>query len=288
MDVSPLYTIHHYGRDMYKVVAFKRHDSDSIYIGDPDDVKHNDKKLASNFSRARSMVLQYALCNPWEYFFTGTLDRFKFNRYNLDVYSSRLMQFIRDMRKKYDAKFQVLLVPELHEDGAWHMHGLIHGLPDDVVCLFKPPAPYRLIKGGYLNWPDYQNKFGFCSLGKIRDPVATAYYVTKYISKDLSQRASDKGKHLYFHSRPLKKAECVSEIYLPNYNLEAFCTDEYEFCKVGMVDEAPWYFPYMWDGVELDNLPLQDDHPVVVRDPLNDFDPSSIDPFYDQMTFSDI
>lgn len=207
MSFSPLYTIHRYSDGLFKVVAFKgNRDPDFVYLRDREEQAQNEIKLDSNFSRARSMVLQYALCNPWEYFFTGTLDKTKMDRYDLDTYASRLMQFIRDKRKKYEAKFQVLLIPEHHDDGAWHMHGLVNGLPEEVLSPFAPPAPKRLIEGGFLNWPDYMDKFGFCSLAPIRDPVATAYYVSKYVSKDLSRRSGDLGKHLYFHSRPLKKA----------------------------------------------------------------------------------
>ncbi len=168
-------------------MAFKGvRDPDRVYIRDRED-NHNEAKLDSNFSRARSMVLQYALCNPWEYFFTGTLDREKFNRYDLDTFQSKLSQFIRDKRKAYSAKFQVLLVPEHHKDGAWH----IHGLPDAVLRAFAPPAPRKLIEGGFLDWPDYMRKFGFCSLAPIRNPIATAYYISKYVSKDLARREGD-------------------------------------------------------------------------------------------------
>ena len=155
MRVSPAYRIHQYREDIYKIVAFKgNRDPDKVYVRDREEDQRNEAKLDSNFSRARSMVLQYALCNPWEYFFTGTLDQTKFNRYDLDTFQAKLSQFIRDKRKAYHAKFQVLLVPEHHKDGAWHIHGLVHALPDDVLCAFAPPAPQKLIDGGFLNWPD--------------------------------------------------------------------------------------------------------------------------------------
>ncbi len=282
MAVSPAYTIHQYRDDMFKVVAFKgNRDPDVMYVRDRKEQQHNDAKLDSNFSRARSMVLQYALCNPWDYFFTGTLDRLKLDRYDLDIYASRLMQFIRDKRKKYEAKFQVLLVPERHKDDAWHIHGLIFGLPDAALAPFAPPAPRHLIEGGFLNWPDYMEKFGFCSLAPIRDPVATAFYITKYVSKDLSRRSGDLGKHLYFHSRPLRKAEKASDVYLYNQQLDAYCTDDHDFCKTGMVEGAPWYFPYVWDGTEVAEQPL-DVKPITAQ--LRDFRPQDIDPYYEQLS----
>ena len=281
MAVSPAYTIHQYREDLFKVVAFKGSRDPAAYLHSREEEQHNSAKLDSNFSRARSMVLQYALCNPWEHFFIGTLDRAKFNCYDLDTYTAQLMQFIRDKRKKYAAKFQVLLVPEQHKDGAWHIHGLIRGLPDVVLAPFAPPAPKDLIDGGFLNWPDYMEKFGFCSLAPIRDPVATAFYITKYVSKDLSRRAGDLGKHLYFHSRPLRKAEKASDVYLYNPELEGYCTEDHDFCKTGMVESAPWYFPYQWDGTELpEEIPLT---PQPISDPLRDFQPKTIDPFAQQL-----
>lgn len=285
--ISPRYTIHQYRDDMFKVVAFKgNRDPDAVFVRTREEQQVNENKLSNNFSRARSMVLQYALCNPWDWFFTGTLDKLKYDRYNgLDKFMKDLSQFVRDKRKKYDAKFQVLLIPEHHKDGAWHVHGLIHGLPVDVLRPFRPPEPQDLIDKGFLNWEDYMNKFGWCSLAPIRQPVATAYYVTKYISKDLSQRAGDLGKHLYFHSRPLRKAEAVSDVYAYEPQLDAYCTHEYDFCKVGMVEGANWWFPFQWDYSEVRNVqPLYPEPPTPVKDPLQDFDPSTVDPFYEQLT----
>ncbi len=269
---------------MFKVVAFKgNRDPDAVFVRTRAEQQTNDNKLSNNFSRARSMVLQYALCNPWDYFFTGTLDEKKYDRYNVDKFMNDLSQFVRDKRKKYDAKFQVLLIPEHHQNKAWHVHGLIYGLPPDVLRPFRPPEPKKLIDGGFLNWEDYQHKFGFCSLGVIRDPVATAYYVTKYISKDLSSRAGDLGKHLYFHSRPLLKAQPVSDVYAYEPQLESYCTHDYEFCKTGMVEGANWFFPYQWDFTDIRLHGTFSNEPKPVEDPLQNFDPATIDPYYEQI-----
>lgn len=276
MTISPRYTIHQYREDTYKVVCFKRNlDSDglSLRVHDPADFQHNDTKLDNNLSRARSMVLQYALCNPWELFFTGTLDRRKYDRFDLDTFMGDLSQWIRDMRKKYGVKFQMLLVPERHKDGAWHVHGLVHDLLVSATCLFESPAPQKLIDGDFLNWPDYQAKFGFCSLALIRDPIATAYYITKYISKDLAGRGGDLGKHLYFHSRPLKTAQRVSDVYAYNRQLEDYCVNNYDFCKTGMVHGAEWWFPLVWDGADIPEY-----IPAAAFDPMIDFDPGTVEP----------
>lgn len=282
MGVSPLYSIHQYRQDVYKVVAFKgNRNPDFVRVRDREQDQHYDNKLNEAFCRAKSMVLQYALCNPWDYFFTGTLDQRKFNRYGLDAYQEKLSQFIRDMRKAYGTQIQFLLVPEQHQDGAWHIHGLLSGLPPSAVRKFQPPEPRDLVHSDYLNWPDYMNKFGFCSLGQITSPVATAFYITKYVSKELSQRGGDVGKHLYFHSRPLKKAEKASDVYYYNRGLDGYCIHDHEFCKTGMVQQAPWYFPYQWDGAEaVDVQSLDPPPPQLLPEPA--FNPWRIDPFYEQ------
>ena len=116
-------------------------------------------------------------------------------------------------------------------------------------------------------------------MAPIRDPIATAYYITKYISKDLSRRESDIGKHLYFHSRPLKKATKASDVYLYQRPLDDLCVNEYDFCKTGMVYGGEWAWPYLWDGAEPANeIPL---YPVA---PDPEFQPWTIEPDIEQLT----
>lgn len=275
--ILPLYSIHGYREDFYKVVAWKR--SPNAWLFSPKEHEHYEEKLRSSFSRARSMVLQYGLCNEWDYFFTGTLDEQKFgSRFDVERYHKRFMQWIRDQRKAYGCKFDVLLVPEHHKDGAWHVHGFVHGLPQSAIGDFPENAPRHLREEGFVNWPDYMAKFGWCSLAPIKDPIACAFYVSKYISKELSDRAGETGSHLYWASRPLKRAQHMSDVYVPTPALDRCCDREYDFCKTGFVN-ADWTFPYDFDGVD-----IVDESPMfpVVRDPLEDFDPRTVDPFYEQ------
>ena len=283
MGILPAYTIHQYSEGIFKVVAFKgNRDPDFVHVRDREEEQHYDTKLNEAYCRAKSMVLQYALCNSWDYFFTGTLDEKKFNRYELDTHQQKLSQFIRDKRKAYGTQIHFLLVPEPHEDGAWHIHGLLSGLPSTVLRKFRYPEPRHLINSDYLNWPDYMYKFGFCSLAPIKSPVATAFYITKYVSKEFSRRGGDLGKYLYFHSRSLKKAEKASDVYLYNPGLDAYCIHDHDFCKTGMVQHASWYFPYQWDGAEVVTENLFPSDPVQLE-PEPDFVPWEIDPFYEQL-----
>jgi hypothetical protein len=289
VSIPPVHVVHEYTESIYKVITFKGvRDPDSVFLRHKEDMQHYDTKLDTAFSRARSMVLQYALCNKWDFFFTGTLDDAKYSRSDLDRFMISLSQWVRDMRKAYQRRFDVLLVPEQHQDGSWHVHGLIAGLPSNAYGRFIRLDlrevglgwlfPLKLVDGDFYNWYDFAEKFGYCSLAPVRDPVATAFYITKYVSKDLTRRADDLGKHLYFHSRPLKHASKASDVYLFNSELSDLCDHDYDFCKTGMVEGEKWYFPYCWDGAEpVDAQPLV--KPLAV-DPA--FNPASVDPEYIQ------
>ena len=290
---QPLYVIKHYNDGIYSVCKFKRgcnvipHHEEEIV-----DCQEHDGKFDSSFSRARSMVKQYGLCNPWDYFVTLTLDPKKYNRYDLGQFKADLSQFVRDMRKKYKQyggeRLSYVLVPENHKDGAWHMHGLIYGLPEAVTEPFvSGKHPQKLVDGGFLNWTDYERKFGFVSLGKIRDPVGTVLYTTKYINKDIEALADLKGEHLYMASRPLKKAVTVNEVYFPYGELDSIATKEYKFCSVGMVYDKPWYWALQFDA---DNVPAMFPKSEIAAVPAANvppyhFDAALIDPTYTQECF---
>lgn len=253
--VRPDYIIKGYGDVAQKVIRFNKSQSDVGLISEPKfkaDSKSYDEKLQESISRARSMVLQKALCNPWDWFITLTLDKSKFGRYDLGVYISSLSQWLRNRGKAYGGHVNYLLVPEMHGDGAWHMHGFISGIPSDRIEPFKRGIhPLKLIRGGYLNWPDYFNKFGFCSLGRIKNPFKAALYLSKYISKGLTERAGDRGAHLYYASRGLKSAENSGYCYGVRHDLDGLLTHHSEFCSTGWAVGVPWW----WSFDKADELP---------------------------------
>jgi hypothetical protein len=104
-------------------------------------------------------------------------------------------------------------VPEQHKDGAWHMHGLIGGVDSAHLVKFDDmeKAPLKLKGKDYYNWTKYGEKFGFCSLGKIKNREAAAKYITKYISKDIAKSVKEVGAHLYYSSKGLKGCEVIKK-----------------------------------------------------------------------------
>lgn len=226
-----LTTIKQYRKNNYKVCTIKTgvlRKGQKVYRMPKNSV--NTKKLDNNLVRAKTTIKEYALCNDFEYFVTLTLDKQKYNRYDLKKYIKDLGQFIRDYRKKYKSDIQYILIPEQHKDGAWHIHGLIKGISEQHLINFDniPNAPKKLKNKEYYNFTLYSKKFGFCSLGKIRDIEKVSSYITKYINKNLGQNI-ELGNKTYYATRGLKKAQTIKKGHL-------VCPLEYDFendyCKI--------------------------------------------------------
>lgn len=167
--------------------------------------------MDNNISRAKSTIYELAMCNPWEYFVTMTLDAQKYDRYDLHKFKKDLSRFVRDQRQKWGADIKYLFIPEQHKlkEGetvpAWHVHGLLCGIKQEMLGDFPAGAPAVLARNGYRNYPDYHRKFGFCSLGAIRDNSAVSAYILKYVGKQLGQGV-EVDKHLFFSSTGLNRA----------------------------------------------------------------------------------
>lgn len=217
-----------YSDSLYKVVHVKKstrvtgaEDESEVYYGQSKGTV-NDEKLDTNVARARSKVFDYSMCNSWDFFVTLTLNQKLYNRFDLKKYSKDLSQFIRDYNKKHGVKMKYMLIPEMHEDGAWHMHGFIYGLPESHLITNSY---------GYLDWEAYKNKFGYISLDKIRSQEGASKYITKYIKKDLSARSRELNAHLYYCSKGLKQPEIIKE-GTPNSTFGIPCDWENDFVSI--------------------------------------------------------
>ena len=194
-------------------------------------------KLQSSLSRSRRIILEYGLCNDWDWFVTLTLDPLKYDRENLMKFRKDFGQFIQDYNKRkmpVGFKITYVLVPEFHSDRkSWHMHGLMHGLPADHLSDFVEGLhPHKLCTSGFKNWRAYEKKFGFMSLGSIRDKTAAAFYMTKYITKDLISASVDLNNRVVFASHGLQKPKYVLKNELVEFD-DGFCFDyENEYCRL--------------------------------------------------------
>lgn len=237
----PDYRVYEFRDGFYKLVKFKNADRTVVSLNDHSEDTHYDSKLDASYSRARSVVLQLALCNEWEYFFTGTVDGKLRDRTDLFSFTHGLTQWIRDYRKK-GIPLKFFFVFERHADlQAWHIHGMLSGLPESELGYFvRGQHPDYLVANGYRNWPAYAKSFGYCSLGRIKDPIAAGFYITKYVSKELADRGNSGVRcHLYTCARGLKRAQSFGDIYGQYSNLDNLLTYDYDFCRTGFV-QCSW------------------------------------------------
>lgn len=201
----------------------------------------NDGKLEESIIRTKQKIFELAFCNPWDYFFTATLDRKKYDRTDLEKFHKDITKWFHNQGRIHGFKIAFLLIPELHEDGkSWHMHGFIYGLPADQLHQFKigdvmgKALAEKVKKGDVVyNWPAYARKFGFCDLEPIRNAEAVSKYITKYINKNLANSVTDLNAHQYYHSRGLKMAQTIKK---GTMDAAIVPTYENEYCSVAWLD----------------------------------------------------
>ena len=257
--VGPSYTIHKYTDEIYKIVHFKRPRSlvERTAVRDRS-AKGNTEKLDAAISRAKRVVLEVALCNHWDWFCTFTLDKEKYDRFNLNAWYKDFSQWIRDQRKKTGCRIRYLLIPELHQDGAWHMHGLFEDVPETVSFaelryIHGWKVPDKLVSGCFRCWVDYHKKFGSCSLGALKSPVGAGFYVTKYISKSMQEINIAVGSHLYYVSHGLMRSSVHAQIYGVTNEFDRWLVNDYDFVATGFThvnDCLDWTFALHHGKVE--------------------------------------
>lgn len=143
--------------------------------------------------RTKQTIYEIARANHWDYFVTFT---FADDRWNYDEKKRQLRQWFNNFKKRQmkDREFEYLVVPELHEDGAIHFHGLLQGdLTDHISRKYGYNDKY-VIKSF---------RFGICEIEKVRNRYKVSNYITKYITKDLLDQV--KNKRRFFYSSGLYK-----------------------------------------------------------------------------------
>ncbi len=230
-------TLKRYNDSCYKVVLMKScrlpgfEESGMIKTGKRNSAG-NTAKLEASISRTKSRVTELALCNPWEYFVTLTLDKEKYNRHDLATFKKHLSKFLNNLRFRYGWNIKYLLIPEQHKDGAWHMHGLFMGIPASELSLFSlhdhlPMKVLAMLGAGrkIMNWMRYAQSFGYVTCEPIRNLEATAKYITKYITKDLVSSQVGLNKKLYLCSQGLNRAETICRGHIVHDFKPDFCND---------------------------------------------------------------
>lgn len=176
------------------------------HLHNPKRNKKNTVKKEINISslrRSKSKILDYALADTFDYFVTFTIDPSKLDPLDHDLTKKHLSIWLRSLRyKSPDLKY--VIVPELHKSGAIHFHGLFKNLNQTLTPSLTKTGRKRFDKSKrqVFNLPAY--KFGFSTAVKMDKSPAAAYYITKYIKKEMLQN-SVLNKKRYWVSKNLNK-----------------------------------------------------------------------------------
>ena len=167
---------------------------------------------ADSVKRAKDQIFDYVLNNDFDYFFTGTIDPELFDSKDPKDLLKPVQNWLKDRVKRDNMSY--LMIAERHKKGGIHFHGLLRAdkikLEDSGTKLYeghkKPISNDRAEKLGLYGGRTVYNlkswKFGFTTcVPLIGDRMNTAFYVTKYITKDCKKIFGS----FFWHSRNLKK-----------------------------------------------------------------------------------
>ena len=179
--------------------------------------KNTNDPRHDSVKRAKDGIFDYILNNDFEYFFTGTINPEKLDSKDPKVLIKPLIKWLNNMQQRYGLEY--LMIAEHHKSGRIHFHGLFKSeiplkLEDSGTKIYrghkKPIGNTRALQMGLSDGRTVYNlktwKFGFSTCVALTgDRMNTAFYVTKYITKDCKKIF---GK-FFWHSRSLKKPDVL-------------------------------------------------------------------------------
>lgn len=184
---------------------------------EPRKERNSDEPRSDSIKRAKEQIFDYILNNDFDYFFTGTINPQKLDSSNPKEILKPVQQWLKDRVKRDNMRY--IMIAEPHKSGLIHFHGLCSGdmkMEDSGTKLYKghkrPISNERAERLGLLEGRTVYNmaswKFGFSTCIALEgDRLNTAFYVTKYITKECKKIF---GK-FFWHSRNLRKPLIIIE-----------------------------------------------------------------------------
>lgn len=238
-------------------------------------------RTASSLKRTKKKFVDYALNNPFEYFVTLTVaPRDDLDRMNLTEVKKVVALAVQHLNRKFSCKLSYIFIPEPHKSGAWHLHGLLGGVPDEALTAFsrsRHNSPYIRSKVAHgepiFKCQFFEDKLGWNTLEPIENKDAVVRYCTKYITKELLNARVAKNTRLLIASQGLEKpahGECPEK-------LQRVLDEWFDSCKPAFTARRNWraieacsdakekellladtssisYFKYSLVGAELDSF----------------------------------
>lgn len=179
-------------------------------IHKPTNPENETKNRHRSLRRTSTVISDIVKMNDFDFFGTITTNPKKIDRYD-DILVRRTVTTWLKNQQRIVGKFNYLLVPERHKDGALHFHLIIGGYPKAKLAYSG-----KKDKAGRQIYNLKAYNLGFSNLTEIVNKEAVANYTRKYITKDM---IVEHGKRRYWHSTTLKMpfiARNVDENLLTN------------------------------------------------------------------------
>ena len=188
--------------------------NEMVVVLDEDEFDDYEAKRQHSLYVSRNRTIQaiykYSRQAIWEYFITFTFDPKKVDRYEYSECMNKARKWFDNQKQRYAPDLQYLFVPELHKDGAWHIHGVIARVGimkiyDSGRVSINNHAYIRTPKNEHYPWIYNLDgwKFGWSTATKVQDTHKVSTYITKYITKDLCQ--SSKNRKRYYRSQNISE-----------------------------------------------------------------------------------
>lgn len=155
-----------------------------------------DRSLRVSADRSLNKVYEYARANMWEWFITLTFDPKKVDSFNYEEVTEKLSKWLNNLRRTCP-NMKYLVVPEQHKSGRYHFHGLFSNIDE-----FRMVDSGHKDAGGKTIYNVGNYSLGFSTATRVEDSARASSYLSKYITKDLTEGTF--GKKRYWASRNLQ------------------------------------------------------------------------------------
>lgn len=189
------------------------------------------KKAINNWNRLYKLF-GYGLCNDWKYFITVTFNNRVIDRNDVDLLVKTTSKTFNNIKNRVDPGLQYCYIIEQHEDGAFHLHGLINCSDDcidfDYKYEYKKDHFVRPRRSKFIQYGIKQKLFpyGLTTVSPVNSKYDVVNYVSKYITKGFVIRS--KSKQSLFVSKGLNTFQ-IDYFYYSDKDQSIYTNDG---CKV--------------------------------------------------------
>lgn len=152
----------------------------------------------NSYKRTVQKIYEISRQCQWEYFITLTFAPDAVDRMDFDACMKKANKWFHNQRRKAE-DLQYIFVPEEHEKGGWHIHGLVA----QVGKMQFTDSGHKVKGQVVFNLDGW--KYGFSTATKVTDAHRVSTYITKYITKDMCNVT--KGKKRYYRSQNIPEPQ---------------------------------------------------------------------------------